>query len=332
MGIASSAVRIVLAESDEAGVESLLAEIRSELGSEDDRTVIRESLDTDSGYHELLKGITTPLVISDIDGRIVDVNDSVCSYLGYSEDELRRLALCHLVPGATGAHWAQIKAESLEGDHPVAVEGHCLSQGGDSYDVNIAVSRISILGQDHLCFIILYVTHYKEAVDALEAAQSRIARAERLETSGTVAGQIAHDFNNLLSPLLAYPHLIRRDLPEESQGRQYLDVMEKTVNDMAHMTEQLLALSRRGQFNQRVFSVNDVIKHVMTLLENVFPDTVTVTLDLPDTVMNIKGGHGQLVRVIQNLCHNAIDAMGDSGGLTITTDNVYLDEPVGHRF
>ena len=288
---------------------------------------LRESLDLGDAFDSALKAAGWPVLITSMEGALVDANQVACYHFNLTHDQFVCLDLNDLLPSA-GPDFVDRLQEGLKECHGVHTEADCLRLDGSCFPVEISTTEISLSDQKYMMHIVRDETRSRETRSKLDEAQRRIARAERLETSGTVAGQIAHDFNNLLSPLLAYPYLIRKDLPEDSTGRQYLDVMDKTVNDMAHMTDQLLALSRRGQFEQRVFNLNDVVEHVLTLMESRL-EGISVATDLAADLMDIKGAHGQLVRVIQNLCHNASDAMGENGRLVVSTRNVYLDDPVG---
>ncbi len=255
-------------------------------------------------------------------GSIVCANEAAYALLGYGGEELAGSTIDRVVRGL-GAAGSDSTPASL-------VEVECVAKGGAALHAEIAVSRVATKAGDVVCYAIRDTRHHKRAEQDLKAVQSRIARAERLETAGTVAGQIAHDFNNLLTPLLAYPNLIRRDLPPESKGRQYLDVMEKTAQDMSHITQQLLSLSRRAHTARETVNVNAVVEEVITLTQGTLPGAITVEFDLAEDLLYVRGAREQILRVLQNLCQNAIDAMGDAGLLRLTTENVYLDAPFGN--
>jgi PAS domain S-box-containing protein len=327
MDYRENTVRITIQPGSKDKHQTILQKVRTELSAPASEE--RSSPTGQSDYIALLNAIQTPVLLVDVHGHILDANESASLELFYTREEFRRLDVSLILSGLDPLVMNEIMTNCSNGSG-ISLEGECLRKDGVTYPCHTAVSKLCLCDGEYYCFHIQDISQHHKAITALNVATTRIARAERLETSGTVAGQIAHDFNNLLSPLLAYPHLIRRDLPEESPGLKYLDVMEKTVHDMAHMTEQLLALSRRGQINHRVFNLNDVVKHVLTLLESSLPENVVVKEELEPDLMNVKGGHGQLVRVLQNLSHNAVDAMSETGGtLTIRTENTYLDNDAG---
>jgi PAS domain S-box-containing protein len=267
--------------------------------------------------------------VADELGTIIDVNAKATELFMYSGDELRYRNIREILLGFDSPVMFQV-VQNVRNGKRVLVEAFCLRKDDSTFPAETAVTRVSMgLEENLLCFFIRNVIHHKQAEEAMRMAQTRMARAERLEAAGMVAGQIAHDFNNLLTPLLGYPALIRKLLPKESPILEFVGVMENTAQDMAHLTEQLLCLSRRGRLGQEEsFSMNDVVNQAMALLRTDTPPGVRVELALEPSLMPIKGGRDQVGRVIHNLCRNAIDAMGESGTLAIATENVYLETPL----
>ncbi len=267
--------------------------------------------------------------VADELGTIIDVNGKASELFLHSGGELRLKNIRELLLGFDSPVMFEV-VQNVRNGKRVLVEAFCLRKDDSTFPSETAVTRVSMgLEENLLCFFIRNVTHHKQAEEAMRMAQTRMARAERLEAAGMVAGQIAHDFNNLLTPLLGYPALIRRMLPKESPILEFVGIMENTALDMAHLTEQLLCLSRRGRMGQdEVFSMNEVVNQAMALLRTDTPPGIRVEVNLASDLMDIKGGRDQLGRVIHNLCRNAIDAMGEAGVLTLVTENVYLETPL----
>jgi signal transduction histidine kinase/ActR/RegA family two-component response regulator/HAMP domain-containing protein len=155
--------------------------------------------------------------------------------------------------------------------------------------------------------------------------QALESRAERLETAGTIAGQVAHDFNNLLSPIVAYPEFIREDLPDDHSAHAYLDAIEEAGRKIAEINQDLLTMSRRGHYNLSVLDLNRVVQQSANEMELAAKST-TFKLDLCDDLMSVKGGEAQIHRMLTNLLVNAQDAMDNAGEITIKTENFYADD------
>lgn len=149
-------------------------------------------------------------------------------------------------------------------------------------------------------------------------------RAQRLEIAGRIAAQVAHDFNNLLSPLIAYPELIKAQLPKKSPAFELLDDIEGAATMMTDINQQLLTLGRRGHHDQEIINLNELIKSSLSSLKSKLSD-IKLNVNFSKNLMTIKGSSSQLTRVISNLVHNAIDAMKSKGVLTIRSENYYMD-------
>lgn len=267
--------------------------------------------------------------VTDELGTIIDVNGKATELFLHSAEDLRFKNIRELLLGFDGPVMFQV-VQNVRNGKRVLVEAFGLRRDDSTFPSETAVTRVTLGTEENLlCFFIRNVIHHKQAEEAMRMAQIRMARAERLEAAGMVAGQIAHDFNNLLTPLLGYPALIRRLLPKESPVMEFVDVMENTAKDMAHLTEQLLCLSRRGRMaEEELFAVNEVVNQTLTLLRADLPPGLTVRTELEPDLMSIKGSRDQVGRVLHNLCRNAADAMGESGTLAVRTENVYLESPL----
>jgi len=158
--------------------------------------------------------------------------------------------------------------------------------------------------------------------------QEFAARAERLETAGRIAGQVAHDFNNLLGPLVAYPELLRDEIGQSHAAMPYIDAMETAAQQMAEINQQLLTLGRRGHYTVEPVNLNRIVKQVLEQIRS-RTAAVSVTLDLQPDLMNTRAGAAQLSRAVFNLINNALDAMGETGHLTVRTQNWYADRTNG---
>lgn len=154
------------------------------------------------------------------------------------------------------------------------------------------------------------------------------SRALRLEAAGQIAGQVAHDFNNLLGPLVAYPDLIRDELPAEHPALEYLEVMQNSAIQIAEINQQLLTLGRRGHYLQKPIDLNRVLSKTIKQISDL-PQDVEIHPDTAPDLKPVMGGSSQLGRVILNLIVNAIDAMPDGGQVTLRTENATINHLSG---
>lgn len=151
------------------------------------------------------------------------------------------------------------------------------------------------------------------------------SRAGRLETAGTIAGQVAHDFNNLLAPLMAYPEFIREELPHDHKALPYVDDIEEAAKKIADINQELLILSRRGYYSKEILDLNQIVLRAAREGQARTPEVIFETRMGVD-LMHIKGGNAQIHRILNNLLTNASDATQNTGTVTIRTENYYADD------
>ncbi len=259
--------------------------------------------------------------------RLFMANQAMCAMLGYTHAELETLGVEDLHPEADLARVLDTFNRQTRGEIKTAEALPVRRKDGSVFPADVTMFFITQGGKSYIAGMFRDITERKRAVEA----QAQLARAERLEMAGSIAGHIAHDFNNLLTPLLAYPGLMREHLPADSPLRDDLQVIEKTARAMADINQQLLALSRRGYHEQRVLTLNAVVQEAVELSRRSGQLAgLRLELDLAEDLFNIKGAPQQLLRVVQNLCQNAMDAMREppGGTLSIRTENVYLEQPL----
>ncbi len=193
-----------------------------------------------------------------------------------------------------------------------------VNRAATQIDFEVAASYIEWDGRCAVLCNLLNITETKRLRE-LEA------RAQRLETVGRIAGQVAHDFNNLLGPVMAYPELIRGEIPINNDVYEYLNAIESAAHQIAAINQDLLTLGRRGHYSVELLNLNSIIKESLKELEPL-PATVICEVDLSPDLMSVKGGVAQIRRAISNLLHNAHDALNDVGKISIRTENYYADD------
>ncbi len=277
-------------------------------------------------YSQFMNSIYDAVLITDWSGNILDANSRAVEFFHCGIPDLRKSNIFEFFYGFDALMLDRIRKNLSKGGRFVLIEAYCCRRDSTIFPSEIASNSLKLGKDDVVCFFVRDITKRKEAEKALLATQKQLAQSERLETAGRVAGLIAHDFNNLLTPLLGYPALIKEELPPDSQARKDLDIIASTAQRMAEINKQLLMLSRRGRCDKQVLDFNAVVKHLFDLVRRDSKDKIEVKLNLAANLFNTCGAEEQILRAIQNLYQNAVDAMDESGKITISTTNVYIEK------
>ncbi|MBC8009546.1 MAG: PAS domain S-box protein [Burkholderiales bacterium] len=155
---------------------------------------------------------------------------------------------------------------------------------------------------------------------------SQYLRAQRMESIGTLAGGIAHDLNNVLSPILMSVDLMR--LKEaDAPTTKIINTIEQSARRGADLVRQVLTFARGADGGRHVaIKVEHLIKDVARIADETFPRAIKTEVRLERDLWAITGDATQLHQVILNLVVNARDAMPDGGTLTLSAENITIDE------
>ncbi len=166
-----------------------------------------------------------------------------------------------------------------------------------------------------------------------EMLQAQLHRSQKMEVLGTLAGSVAHDLNNILGGLVGYPELLLLQLPENSPLKKSILTIQKSGEKAAAVVQDLLTLARRGVVVTDVVNLNAVIAEYLKSpeLENLksYHPGVHIETRLEKDVLNILGSSTHLSKTVMNLTSNAAEAMPEGGKISISTENRYIDRPIG---
>jgi signal transduction histidine kinase/ActR/RegA family two-component response regulator len=173
----------------------------------------------------------------------------------------------------------------------------------------------------------------KKKTEKLMRAERKLLHAQKMEAIGTLAGGVAHDLNNILAGLVSYPDLLLMDLSEDSPLRDPILTIKESGEKAATVVQDLLTMTRRGVAVTKVLNLNEIISEYFKSpeyneLKSYHPD-VEVKTCFDSNLLEILGSPVHLSKIVMNLVSNAAEALPEGGRITITTQNRYIDMPVG---
>ena len=176
------------------------------------------------------------------------------------------------------------------------------------------------------------ITERKLAEEYQRSMQERLQRAEKMEVLGRMAGKVAHDLNNVLGALTGYSELLLMQIPEGQRSRANAEKIMQSTQKGAAIIQDLLTMARRGVTATEVVNLNTVITGflktpVFERMKEQYP-RVTFRTDCERDLMNIKASPIHMEKMLMNLLSNAVEAVPDTGEVSIRTENRYLDRDI----
>jgi signal transduction histidine kinase len=161
--------------------------------------------------------------------------------------------------------------------------------------------------------------------------EERLARSQKLDAIGQLAGGVAHDFNNILAAILSNAECAHEYLGDGPAATMLREI-ELAAERGASLTRQLLTFSRKEQRQPRVVDLNAAVHNIERLLSRVIGEDIEMVLSLATDAGAIHADPSQLEQVVMNLIINARDAMPEGGRIIVETMNVELDELVATTY
>ncbi|WP_427159807.1 PAS domain S-box protein [Aliinostoc sp. HNIBRCY26] len=165
--------------------------------------------------------------------------------------------------------------------------------------------------------------------------EEQFFRTQRLESLGTLAGGIAHDLNNILTPILAAAQLLKNKKQPKTElkltaltttSQHLLEIIENNAKRGAALVKQVLSFARGCKGERTIVQLKHLITDIVLIGKQTFPKSIEWTTKLPENLYSVSGDPTQLHQVLMNLVVNARDAMPEGGKITISAENVFLDQ------
>lgn len=265
----------------------------------------------------ILDQIGDMVTVTDLQGRIIYVNEAECQAMGRSKEELiGRNTRIYGEDASESATQSEILERTLrEGSWCGEVVNYD-SQGNRKV---LHCRTWQIMDQNGkpyaLCGISTDITQQKQAEEARIEMERQLLHTQKLESLGVLAGGIAHDFNNLLAAILGNLELAMEDLSPVSSARPSVEQAIKASKLAADLTRQMLAYSGKGQFVVQDLNLSELVSENAHMLKTIISKNVLLNLQISENLPLIEADAGQIQQVIMNLITNASESIGEKDGI-----------------
>ena len=159
----------------------------------------------------------------------------------------------------------------------------------------------------------------QESLENLRRLQTSFAQSEKMAALGQLAAGAAREINNPLTAILGYSDLMKDD--EEMPSR--LKLLAARIQEQARRTKQLvnnlLSFARQLPVEKSFLDIHSVLKGAVQLRTlDLREQNIRIDLQSESVLPGLRGDPNQLLQVFFNLISNAVDAMEETHGGTLT--------------
>lgn len=173
------------------------------------------------------------------------------------------------------------------------------------YDDSLMLRRLASYPYIQLGVVMLFVVI---AIFALLTSK----RAEQNKVWVGLSKETAHQLGTPISSLMAWVEILRESYPDD----QLIPEMENDVKRLQLIADRF---SKIGSLPEPVDTdLKEVMQHVVDYMDRRTSKRVQMIRRFPESEVRVRINASLFEWVIENLCKNAVDAMGGEGTITIT--------------
>ncbi len=257
-------------------------------------------------YRDLFEDSLSPIIITDINGRIVEANRQAIETSGFSQEELCRMSIVDLHDvdeKHTGARLEKLKRAS----RTVIYESEMHAVKKTDIPVQVLARRVSIEGAPHIQWILRDITERKH-IDRLR---------------NDLISMIYHDLRSPLSNIISSLEVLRSMLPDGDDAiESVVQIAERSTERIQRLTNSLLDVHRlesgKPILSQEIVGlpplVDDAVEAVRLSLE---AKQQSLEVSIPPDLPGLYVDKDMIRRVLINLLDNAVKYTASQGRIRL---------------
>lgn len=267
-----------------------------------------------------LHSIADAVVVTDMDGTVILINEAAESLTGYMRDDATGRLIYDIfviLDQKTRMPVGNPVKEALVTMRSATIPDGVVLVAKNGREISIDDSAAPIRNDDGQLMGAVLV--FRDITDKKHMEEEAI-KSLKLESLGVLAGGIAHDFNNILTGVLTNVSFVKDATDKKSTHYQLLVDAEYAVLRAKDLTHQLLTFAKGGAPVKKVSSISDILNDTANFI--LTGSACRCEIDIDHGLWHAEVDSGQISQVIQNLLLNAMQAMPQGGVITLSAQNM----------
>lgn len=294
------------------------------------RVLVQEALERSEEKYRLLFEVSQDgLFIEDIDGRILECNESALRMYGFTRNEMMQLHTVDLVSEPTANLLPELVLRLREtGVFFVEAEGR--RKDGSIFPTEVVARLLHLHGKEHIIISVRDISERKQQEKERLETERRLRQKQKIESVSLLVSRLAHEFNNLLVGILGNASLGLMETTQEHPAFLLFQEIEKAAKDAAMISRQLLVYA--GGWKPRLQAVNlaEILERAARDLQPAIPEQVRVIYRIEPDVFPVDADPEHCLILVSHLIANGIDAVKKNAGMV--TVSLFTCETLPENF
>ena len=269
-------------------------------------------------HESILKSLPTPIIVVDINLRMVTLNAAAEDFLESGLSALKGKELAqHLFPATQVIHTIKMAFETQQIVH--------------EYDVTLSSFRI---GQKHVnLHAAPLIENPNQPINKVILQLEPVGVAPRMASSASekpvasMAAILAHEVKNPLSGIRGAAQILEKHASDVHRPLTVL--IRDEVDRITNLLNEMEVFSREGDIVSEPVNIHEVLQHVKNIAENGFAKGIVFKEIYDPSLPHVLANRDQLIQVFLNLVKNAAEALC---GITMPIIGISTAYSGGFRF
>ena len=278
-----------------------------------EKQAAKDLLESENRFRQLVE-IAPDAIYVQTDGLFAYLNQAAIDLFGATskEDLIGKSVMERFHPDfyeaiAQRIHMLNEKKKSV----PV-LEQIYLRLDGTPVDVEVSAVPITYNNKNGALVYTRDISERKKLERSKAEEQVILRQQQKLEAIGVLASGVAHEINNPINGIMNYGQLILDNAEKDSQEAEYATEIIKETERVSMIVRNLLQFSRQEKQSHSYAKIEDIIDRTLSLIRTLFRrDQITLELDIPEDLPDLKCRSQQIEQVLMNLMTNARDALNN---------------------
>jgi PAS domain S-box-containing protein len=255
----------------------------------------------------ILESLTSGVIVTDLDGRIITVNRCAETFLEGSVDSAIGLSVADYLKGSTGDDMRWIRPETADGTslRKIRVNERTLE---------VMVSPMKARDESVTGTVLIL-----RDITRIERLEEMGKRTDKFAAMGEMAANIAHEIRNPLGSIELFATLLLKECRNDREAERLSQIVA-AVKGVDNKISNLLLFTRKPKPLMKKTDINQILKDVIEFSQEIVRQKeVSISASYSGKDLYVLGDAEMLKQVFLNLILNAVQAMPSGGDLEIWT-------------